>query len=321
METQTTAETMIAEAEIPAPPAQPSATKRPQGKSRRMKLMERRGCFGELPPEVTISRATSLEDLCEAYQLVHDNYIQKGYISPHPSGLRIRSYETASETATFIAKANGRIIGVTSGVIDSDDLGVPADKAFKTEIDDLRLQGYKVCEGTNWVIAPEYRSTNVMPELMRVCFAYSIAQGCNGMLATVSPNHGHFYEMLCFDQVGSERSSSPDIDDPVVLQLNSYDEFYRRWRAVQPDEVSDDEVVTSFFIADNPYYKRVQEWSRIAEAEFMKPAFLHELFVKQSNFLNECSDKEYTIIRRRWGERFMWHVWGDGVRRKLALTA
>ena len=321
METQAIAEPMTVQAEKTSPAAQSSVPIPSHGKSRRMKLMERRGCFGELPSEVTITRAISLDDLCEAYKLVHDNYIQEGYISPHSSGVRIRPYETAPETATFIAKAHGRIIGVTSGVIDSDDLGVPADKAFKKEIDDLRLQGYKVCEGTNWVIAPEYRSTNVMPELMRVCFAYSIAQGCNGMLATVSPNHGHFYEMLCFEQVGTERSSSPDIDDPVVLQLNSYDEFYRCWRAVQPGEVSDAEVVTSFFIANNPYYKRVQEWTRIAEAEFMKPAFLHELFVNRSGFLNECSDNEFEAIRERWGERFMWHVWGDSARRELALTA
>ena len=36
---------------------------RSRGKSRRMKLLERMGCFGTLPDNVTISRATTPEDL------------------------------------------------------------------------------------------------------------------------------------------------------------------------------------------------------------------------------------------------------------------
>lgn len=275
---------------------------RSPGKSRRMRLMERRGMFGALPPGVEISRAIKIDDLLDAYRLVHDSYIETGYISPHPFGIRLRIFETMPETATFIAKADGRIVGVTTAVIDSPKLGVPADKVFKKEIDEQRRNGLHPCEGTNWVIAHEYRSTNIMPELMRVCFAHSLATGCNGMLANVSPGHQPFYNILCFDNIGSERSSSPDIDDPVVLQLNDYRNFFPRMTACQPGEDSDDAVVNRFFITDNPYIEKVKFWASLAEPAFLTPTLLHELFVEKSNYLADCNEKELNIIRQHWGD-------------------
>jgi len=275
---------------------------RPRSKSRRMKLLERMGYFGSLPPNVRISRAITLEDICGAYQMVYDNFLKMGYILKNESGMRVRLFEAVPETATFIAKVNGKIIGVTSAIIDSPDLGVPADKTFRQEIDELRRNGGKICEGTNWVIDPEYRRTNVMPELMRTCFAHSLMAGCNAMLATISPGHQSYYKIICFDTVGSERSSSPEIDDPVILQLNSYDKFFARWEAVQPDEQSDDAVVTNFFIGDNPYYEKVKQWASVAEPAFLDTILLRRLFAGHGNFLNECNEEEREKLRHRWGD-------------------
>ncbi len=188
-----------------------------QGKSRRMKLLERMGCFGPLPAGVKIYRASTLSDLCEAYRLVYDNFLKLGYILPNSSSMRIRLFEAMPETATFVAKANGKIVGVTSVVIDTPELGLPADKAFKPEIDNLRRKGRIICEGTNWIITPEYRRTPVMTELMRCCFAHAVANHCTDLLADITPTHKSFYELMDFKAIGSERSSSPDLDDPVVL--------------------------------------------------------------------------------------------------------
>ncbi len=291
---------------------------RPKSKSRRMRLLERMGYFGSLPSGIRITRATTLEDLRGAYQMVYDSFIQMGYILPNASKLRIRLFEAMPDTATFIAKANGKIIGVTSAVIDKPGIGIPADKAFHQELTDLRDEGYKVCEGTNWVIDPEYRKTNVMPELMRVCFAHSLMAGCNGMIAVVSPGHQSYYEILSFDTIGSIRSSSPNIDDPVIMQLNSYKKFFARWDAVQPEEQSDNAVVTNFFIGNNPYYDKVRRWNTLAESSFLDPLLLQHLFVNSSNFIYECTDKEREKISQSWGEDLFDEVLHRKQRKRLA---
>src|SRR5690349_15279258 len=92
---------------------------------RKLGLLKRTGLFGDDLKGCTIERACSAEDLRQAYRLVHDVYLGTGFIHPVPSGMRLRIYETTAETATFIAKFEGRVVGVLSVVEDSPDLGLP----------------------------------------------------------------------------------------------------------------------------------------------------------------------------------------------------
>jgi hypothetical protein len=55
--------------------------------SRRMALLRRAGLFGTDTKGAVIRRAISVEDLAAAYRLVHDAFVEKGYIPPQPTGL------------------------------------------------------------------------------------------------------------------------------------------------------------------------------------------------------------------------------------------
>ena len=279
---------------------------RPQGKSRRMKLLERRGCFGAPPAGVQIHRATSPEEFYNAYKLVYDIYLQKGYILPNKIGLRMRVYEALPETATFIAKMGERVIGVTTIIPDSHDLGLPSDEAFGGEIDHIRRSGRSVCEGTNWVVAPEFRRTNVLNELMRCAFAHVVALGFDNWIVAVSRGHEAFYELLGFETIGFQRSFSDEIFDPVILVRMEIDALDERFAEVDiTDEDTDDEAWLKFHYVDrvnNPYFKKVQPWNDAAPAAFSNIAFLRELFAEKTNFLEKCNRKERRIICRHWGE-------------------
>ena len=290
-----------------------SRQNRPHGKSRRMKLLERMGCFGPLPPGVSIYRATTLDDLCDAYRLVHDSFVKEGYILPQPSGVRIRMFETLPETATFIAKEGENFVGATTVITDSPDLGLPSDKAFRKEIDQLRHMGRKVCEGTNWVITPEYRRTPVMTELMRCCFAHAIENGCTDLLADVSPSHQAFYELMAFELIGSLRNSSPDVEDPVVLVNLPITEAVENVADLGIEDDFDLAQVKVFYLDTNQYRDKVEQWATKAESAFRDSAFLRELFVEQSDFLDNCSQENLDIISQRWGEETFMDVMGHSV--------
>jgi len=299
-----------------------SRTNRPKGKSRRMKLLERMGCFNFDSKTVRIERATTIEDFCGAFKLTHDSFVEENYIQPNSSGMRIRTYDVMPDSATFVAKAEGKIIGVTGAVIDSDDLGLPTDGPFQEEIEPLRKAGRKICEGTNWVITPEYRRSCVLTELTRCCLAHAMAVGCDDLLATVSPGHAPYYNLLGFETFSPERSYSEKINDPVVLLRLAIDGLDERFADVDINDGDDEALLKDCYIVNNPYHAKVEHWMDTSDACFSNPTFLKELLAEQTDFLAECSEKDLAIICRHWGEELFLDVLGHSLPcRSLALPS
>jgi hypothetical protein len=269
--------------------------------SRRMALLRRAGLFGIDTKGAVITRAMTADDLIAAYRLVHDAFVEKGYINPLPGGIRMRAYEALPESATFVAKVDDRVVGVQGLAVDSPDLGLPSDESFKAEIDALRLDGRLVCEATNQAIAPEFRNSAVATELMRCMFAHALAIGCDELITTVSPGHARFFGLLGFEQVSPVRSYSTEFDDPVVvMRVNVHDLVERAARA-QEDQDDGAIFVRSRCLEDNPYCRQVNDWAVEAAKTFADPAALHRLFVAQGNLLRNCSAEELAAICRQWG--------------------
>jgi len=273
---------------------------------RKMAKLRKMGLFGLDTKGAVVRRACTAPDLRQAYSLVHDVFLGTGFLHPAPNGIRLRIYETTPETATFIAEKDNRVVGVLSVVGDSPELGLPSDAAFQPELDRLRATGARICELTNQAVAPEFRNSAVPTELMRCAIAHSIRCGFHEGVATVSPGHNGFYELLGFRALGGLRSYSKKLHDPVVgLALDL--EQYRR----PPDgsgEVA--HFVHEFATRGNHFLARVSEWTRQARRQFLCPELLQELFVGDRNFLAECSPIELAFLQRHWGEKIFRTVTG-----------
>lgn len=273
-------------------------------RERRLAILKRSGLFSDDTKGARVARAGSLEDLRKAYKLVHDVYLGTGFIQPEPSGMRLRIFETTSETATFVAKINGRVVGVLSIVGDSPELGLPSDSAFKPELDFLRANGTRLCEATNQAVAEEFRKSAVPTELMRCAVAHMITVGYDKVMAAVSPSHHSFYELLNFRQIGSERSYSGKIHDPVValgMDINQY----------RHHDGHSNDFIYQFLAEQNHYLVYVGEWARQAQQQFLNADLLQQLFVTERNFLAECSPEELRFLHRRWGRELFAVVTGD----------
>jgi ribosomal protein S18 acetylase RimI-like enzyme len=273
---------------------------------RKLGLLQRTGLFGSDTKGAIIERAYTLDDLREAYRLVHEVYLGTGYLHPEPAGMRLRIYETTSETATFVAKKDGRVVGVLSVVGDSHDLGLPSDSAFRTELDALRAKGSRLCEVTNQAVAEAYRKSAIPTELMRCAIAHSVKAGYHLGIVSVSPSHQGFYDLMGFRHLGSQRSYSDKIHDPVValsMDIN-------QWRQ-PPTGASAAELFMHHFAAvANPFLTQVSDWAKQAVRHFLNPELLEQLFVADRNFLSECSPAELSILQRRWGQELFGAVTG-----------
>ena len=270
---------------------------------RKLALLKQAGLFGRDTKGATVYRACTAKDLRQAYRLVHDVFLGTGYMRPEPSGIRLRMYETLSETATFIAKKNGQVVGVLSVVGDTPDLGLPSDAAFKPELDALRATGGRICELTNQAVAEGYRKSAVPTELMRCAVAHGMKAGYRESVATVSPGHKGFYEMVGFRSLGTLRSYSTKLHDPVVALTMDLDQY-----RCPPSNIDE----TGKFLhhlggAGNQYLGLVSDWTRQAARQFRDPELLQELFVNERNFLAECTETQLEILKREWGPE-MFHL-------------
>jgi hypothetical protein len=278
-------------------------------KIRRWNLMKKRGCFCDIPEGITIERAITIEDLCSAFRLVHDEFVEQGYIDPHPSGMRIRVYEASPETVTFIAKEEGKIVGVTSLVVDSPEFNLPAMNTFYDEIISLRQRGikvsdgFKIVEGTNWAIIDKYRNTGILSELMRVCLSCGRVNNWDYILGAVSPTHSFFYDLMCFDIIGSERDYNNAKNDPVILESVDIKEFNDRMITPRKgDEREHIDMVNKYFLEDSPYMSKIDKWDQEARAVFANTEFLKELFINRTDFLSSCSPEEREKIYDCWNK-------------------
>lgn len=264
----------------------------------KLRRLKRSGLFGNDTKGATIKRACSADELRKAYRLVHDVFMETGFLRPEPSGMRLRIFETSSETATFIAEKNGEVVGVLSVVGDSGDLGLPSDGAFGPELATLRATGVRLCELTNQAVAVGYRKTAISTELMRCAVAHGMQAGYHEAIATVSPSHRGFYKLIGFDQLGSERSYSTKLYDPVIALRIDFNVCRQ-----PPNEMSEAACFLHHFAMEgNQFMALVNGWAKSARRQFLNADLLEQLFVQDRNFISECTAEELAILRRRWGQ-------------------
>jgi hypothetical protein len=270
--------------------------------AKQVALFRRMGMFGVDDRTIVVRRAVTLEDLSAAYALVHDVFVDKGYIDPRPGRIRVRAFEALPRMATFVAERDGMLAGVMSIVPDSADLGLPSDQGFHQELDRLRDERRRICEITNLAVRPEYRRSNAFPELTRACFAQALAWDQDDIFIAISPGHAPFFEeILQFDPWGDERSYSADKDDIVQGKRMDLRQIAERWRETDR-RLGGDAFLHDYYYDRNPYHGYIPPWAVVARRLFLSAESLRHLFVERSGLLESCTEEEREAIRRRWGD-------------------
>ncbi len=271
--------------------------------ARRIRLLKRTGLFTDDTKGARIRRATSVPQMEQAYRLVHDAFVERDYINPHPSGIRLRPYEADPATGTFIALQDDRVVGVQSVVIDSPDLYLPSDQSFQDCIDQLRIKYRRICEATNEAVAPEYRRSGVPTDLMRCMFAHAYRKGCDAMITTVSPGHQKFYEFLGFEAVSDIRDYSSQKEDPVVVMCWDLRGIVQRWQEAhaQNPETSES-FLYEFAWRDNHYRAQLETWEQESIDAYSDARQLAGLFAKVPELFAVRSEEASRALRSRLGD-------------------
>lgn len=159
--------------------------------------------------EFKMRLATSEDRRKSASLLIEKMYSWRGY--------KADGLDQDPNKITLVAYQDDRVVGTMTLGLDSPN-GLAADQLYKTEVDQLRAQGRKLCDVTKLAVDQEIKSKSVLSAIFHLSIIYGRnIHHATDLLTEVNPRHAPFYQrMLGFVQVGEERLC-PRVDAPAVL--------------------------------------------------------------------------------------------------------
>ncbi|MGD9571803.1 MAG: hypothetical protein AB7V62_07975 [Thermoleophilia bacterium] len=90
--------------------------------------------------EIDVVASDCVEEIDEALAIVHDGFVEAGYLAPQPSGRRLHLSYLNPGTMFFLARMEGVPVGCCALIADGP-FGLPSDRAFVEENDAMRAEG------------------------------------------------------------------------------------------------------------------------------------------------------------------------------------
>ena len=153
----------------------------------------------------------------QAGTLVERRYAWRGY--------QIPGLVADPNLRTFVAYREGAPVGTVSIRIDSAK-GLSADDLYKTELEELRIAGARLCEFTRLAVEDGAVHKNVLGGLFHTAYMYAHdVRGCDYGVIEVNPRHAVFYRRtVFFELIGAERMNRR-VSAPSVLLCVSFEKI------------------------------------------------------------------------------------------------
>ncbi len=142
--------------------------------------------------------AETREELEACFTLLHDAYVESGFMKPDPSGMRVTIYHALPTTTTLCAKYDGVVVGTLS-LIRESALGFPLQSIF--DLSGVRQKEGNIAEISALAVHPDFRKTGgmVLFPLMKFMREYcSTFFDTRHIVIAVNPNRIEMYESLLF---------------------------------------------------------------------------------------------------------------------------
>lgn len=158
--------------------------------------------FVECDPSPTdrlqLKIADTRQELEACFRLLHDAYVESGFMLPDPSGMRVTIYHALPTTTTLCAKWDGEVVGTIS-LIRESAFGFPLQKIF--DLSAVRQKGGNLAEASALAVHPKFRKTGgaILFPLMKFMYEYATQYfDTRHLLIAVNPNRIEMYESLLF---------------------------------------------------------------------------------------------------------------------------
>lgn len=166
----------------------------------------------ELPSNIVIKIAETENEIQQAFSIVHDSYVDLGYMDPDSSGLRINKFHLMPHSIIIVAKLDEEVIGTISILPDSA-LGLPVDQTW--DISHLKTNGELVAEISSLTIKKGFRSQRgrLLFPLFKMMFHFcqDILQVNHIVIATTLEVEPFYLDVLLFKPIMKKSGQSHDL--------------------------------------------------------------------------------------------------------------
>ena len=242
--------------------------------------------------------ASDTDTLDAAFRLVHDQYVSRGYMDPHPSGRRLSLHNALPTTKVFVARKGGDVLGTVSVVQDSV-LGLPMDEIYADELVHLRRERRGIAEVSALAIRSECRALG-LPILMRlvrmiVVYTAEVAR-LDDLCIAVNPRHVGFYQKaLTFTMFGPLRGYQKVNGAPAVAMHCDLG-YVRRLAAETARRGDVSQEICGFLFAREPYAELTGTLRDDLPWSVLTPQQFHHFFAGHES-LTQASPRALSFVR------------------------
>jgi hypothetical protein len=186
----------------------------------------------------------------QSSRLVHDRYVESGYMQPHPSGRRLSLFHALPTTSVIVVRDGSRV-AATLTLIEDATLGLPMDELYRQELNLLRVRGRRLSEVSALALDPRYRAhgVSIVMRMMRVTYAFAaIIARRDDICIAVNPRHVDFYRnALNFQTLGALKRYKTVNGAPAVAMRLDLEWARERMLRLQSGQPPDMELEEFFF--------------------------------------------------------------------------
>ena len=154
----------------------------------------------ELAPNkrLVLKVAETKEELEACFSVLHDAYVDSGFMKPDLSGMRVTVYHALPSTTMLCAKYDGKVVGTVS-LIRENALGFPLQQIF--DLGAVRDKGGHIAEVSALAIHRRFRRTSgsiLFPLMKFICEYCTSVFDIRHLVIAVNPRHIEMYESMLF---------------------------------------------------------------------------------------------------------------------------
>ncbi len=241
--------------------------------------------------------ARSRDELEQAYGLVYQEYLKRGYIDESPSRLRLSVYNLLPQTTTFVAVYEG-VVTATATLIPDSPLGLPMDEIYAQELALFRKHGKAFCEVSMLASHTDLfrEGASMMLNAKKMFFVFFLFKRIfdyarevlkmDYIVITINPKHRMTYEYLHFTDIGGLKNYSKVNGAPALgkcLNIQTVGDKIK--------EEKGNPVFKMFFAgkSDPTLFENRFQW---------KPEDIRYFFMQKTDELLKTSEKERQYLQQ-----------------------
>lgn len=258
-------------------------------------------CLNLNPSEkLTFKIAQSKEELEAAFTLLHEAYVGRGLMRPHPSRMRVNTYHALPSTRVLIALWNKKVVGTVS-VIRNNRYGFPMDLIFDTS--PFKKNGMRSAEISGLAIHKDFKRNKkeVLFPLLKFLYECCVFHfGVDYLLIAIHPRQTDFYEgVLFFEKIPGRAVKKYEFlgNAPAVGEYLNLRACYSKYAVVYGSKNHSKNLYHYFTEARFPEHFQFPEKGSVRPSDpSMSPELVQYFFNEQTAVFSTLSERDKGIL-------------------------